>query len=455
MSPEIRRVYAFLRRDVWESDEDSLRPPWPHIVRLARYLRAVYVLIDEGQLSMRAMSLVYTTLLSLVPLLAVSFSVLKALGVHYQVQPVLQKFLAPLGPKGDEITARVIEFVGNMKVGVLGSVGLAMLIYTVVSLIYKIESSFNYIWRVDNPRSFARRFTGYMSLLLVGPIMIFSAMGITAAFMSTSFVERIQGIGPIGYLFYLAHSLLPYIITCAAFTFVYLIMPSTRVRTQAALAGGVFAGVIWELTGLGFARFVVSSVQYPAIYSGFAILIMFMIWVYISWLILLLGAAVSFYYQSPQYLLAGREGDTLSNRVRERLAFCVMYLVGKCYHEGDRTMTADMLAERLAVPAGPLMETLGQLEKDGLVVTTADDPPVYMPARDLETIQLTDVLLAVRAAGEGRLSSVHTGVRLPAVDNLSDEMERAMTGSLSGMTLHELVLQDVGSPGQVGGKTRG
>src|SRR4030067_555993 len=162
--------------------------------RLVHALRMVYAGgrdLAEGQLTLRAMSLVYTTLLSLVPLLALSFSVLKAFGVHNQVRPTLLALLAPMGEKGVEITNQVIGFVDNIKVGVLGALGLGLLIYTVVTLLQKIELSFNFVWRVKSARPLAQRFTQYLSVLMTGPLLTFSAMGVTAAFFGSSTVHAL------------------------------------------------------------------------------------------------------------------------------------------------------------------------------------------------------------------------------------------------------------------------
>ena len=146
--------------------------------------------VTNGQLTLWAMSLVYTTLLSFVPLLALSFSVLKAFGVHNQVTPMLHRLLAPLGANADELSQRIIQFIDNTNVGVLGSVGLALLLYTVVSLVQKIEESFNFIWHVSEPRSITDRFSLYLSVLLVGPILVFAAIGITAAALNIEIVRE-------------------------------------------------------------------------------------------------------------------------------------------------------------------------------------------------------------------------------------------------------------------------
>jgi membrane protein len=166
----------------------------------ARFVYALARDLAEGQLTLRAMSLVYTTLLSLVPLLAFSFSVLKGFGVHRQVEPLLYEFLQPLGEKGAEITEQIIGFVDNVRGDVLGGIGLALLIYTVISMIQKVEDTFNYIWQVQKSRSLARRFSDYLSVILVGPVLMVTAMGLLATISSSAAMQAIAEVEPFGSL---------------------------------------------------------------------------------------------------------------------------------------------------------------------------------------------------------------------------------------------------------------
>ena len=181
--PGMKRIPAALFKwvdeAVWRRPTEGRPRTQTWLVRLTRLLLVLLRDLTQGQLTLRAMGLVYTTLLSLVPLLALSFSVLKAFGVYNQIRPALLTFLEPLGEKGIEITERVIQFIENINVGVLGSVGLALLLYTAVSLVQKIEESFNFIWHVSRARGIGERFSRYLSALLVGPLLVFSAMGIT------------------------------------------------------------------------------------------------------------------------------------------------------------------------------------------------------------------------------------------------------------------------------------
>src|SRR5690554_3525323 len=184
------------------------------------------------------MSLVYTTLLSIVPLLALSFSVLKALGVHQRMEPFLFQFFQPMGPEGVEMAERILGFVDNMKVGVLGSVGLGLLVYTVVSLVQKIERSFNMIWRVPEMRSMAQRFSNYLSVIMVGPLLMVSAIGISATIFSSEMVQQVMAIEPFGSLIVAVSRFTPFFLVVAAFTFVYIFIPNTRVKFRYAFQIG-------------------------------------------------------------------------------------------------------------------------------------------------------------------------------------------------------------------------
>lgn len=411
-------------------------------------LRVSYVVIRdlaEGQLTLRAMSLVYTTLLSLVPLLAISFSVLKGFGVHNQIEPFLLNVLAPLGEQGVEITTRIIGFVENMRVGVLGFLGVILLFYTVVSLMQKIERAFNFTWHITQERTFAQRFRDYLSVIVVGPVLVFSSLGITASVMSTTIVERLSATYLLGDVVEIAGRLVPYFMIVAAFTFIYIFMPNTKVRPRSALVGGLVAGVLWNTVGWAFASFIVTSTKYTAIYSTFATLIMFMIWLYLAWLILLVGASIAFYDQHPEYVGAPRGTLRLSVRVKEKLALLVAFLVGENFYGERPAWTAEGLAQRLGTPTEAVETILEALERGGLLKRTDDDPATYLPARPMERTEVKRVLDAVRGAEE---SSYLNLARLPSergVEELIEHLDRATQQALHGRTLRDLVESQAGA----------
>ncbi len=426
-----------ITRLLWQQRLEDL-PRWrASIVWLGRLIYALVRDITQGFLTLQAMSLVYTTLLSLVPLLAVSFSVLKGFGVHNQLEPVLLSALAPLGERGAEITQRIIGFVDNMQVGVLGSMGLALLIYTVISLIQKIEEAFNYTWRVPTQRSFTQRFSRYLSVLMVGPVLFFSAVGLSASVRSNAFVQAVLAIEPMGTLLEWAGRLIPYLMISLAFAFIYVFVPNTRVRLTSAMIGALVAGFLWQSVGWLFAHFMVSSTRYTAIYSGLAILILFMIWVYIAWLILLIGASIAFYHQHPEYLTIRSRDLRLSNRLRERLALLVAGHVARAYETGAPAWTNEALAAALGVPKPNTERMLYMLQEQGFITGTAADPPRFMPARAPESIRVKDLLNAVRCFEEHDSGCKGTAPD-PVIDDIEHHVDAAIEEALTGVSLKDL-----------------
>ena len=443
MKTRIHKLLTRLKSYVWDDDLSTMGRSRRIPVFV---LRVMHMLIREllgGQLNLRAMSLVYTTLLSIVPLLAVSFSVLKGFGVHNQIEPLLYNFLEPLGPKGAEITEQVIFFVENVKVGVLGSVGFALLIYTVIALVQKIEAAFNFVWQIDHLRPLSQRVSSYLSVILLGPALIFIAIGISATVLNMDLTQKLVTMEPLGSLVLFTSKLVPYVLVSLAFTLIYIFIPNTRVQFRAALVGGVLAGVIWKITGWGFAAFIASSTKYAAIYSSFAIMILLLIWMYLSWLILLVGSQVAFFVQFPKYMTMHRVRFVLSNRLREQLAFQLMYLVAYNHSHNRPPWNLDQFVEYLDIPGEPVHRMIKVLVDAGyLLEITNDDPPVYLPLHDIDTIRLVDLLTDIRAAGESRFLSLQQLTPVQAIDQLMFGLKGSCETALGERTLKSLV-QDV------------
>ncbi|KAA3626889.1 MAG: YihY/virulence factor BrkB family protein [Proteobacteria bacterium] len=443
--PSIVQLREQLTHLVWRDRLASIPAPRRWLVQAARTLYVVVRDIAEGQLTLRAMSLVYTTLLSLVPLLAVSFSVLKGFGVESRIESLMLNVLEPMGEKGIEITEKVIGFVGNVKAGVLGGVGLILLFYTVVSLLQKIERAFNYTWRVSDARSFAQRFSDYLSVVVIGPVLVFTAVGLTASAMSNSVVDALRALPVMGMLFDAVGRLVPYMLIVAAFTMIYIFVPNTRVRLKSALIGGIVAGILWQSTGWAFAAFIVNSAKYTAIYSAFASLVLFMIWLYLGWLILLIGASIAFYHQNPHHLRHSREVLRLSNREREALALQVGLLVGRAFHEGRPPLNEAELAHRLAATEDAVGIITHALCQQGLLHET-HSPAGLAPTRSLENITLIELYNAVR--GESIATERTAMVADSSVAAVTREVEQAIAGSLGERTLRDLVLEEIESSGR-------
>jgi membrane protein len=413
----------------------SMGPPWGATLRWLRYPAALLRDWLGGEINIRAMSLAYTTLLSLVPLMVFSFAILKGIGARGDLKFILHEFFRPMGSAADELTDSVMQFVTNMRGELLGSIGLASLVYTVIATIQKIEGSFNFVWRVERPRSIARRFSEYLSVMIVGPILLAVAIGLLGSAEHSPFAQWLQAVAPIAALIGAFAKVVPYIIVAVVFTFMYSFIPNTHVQFRAAVIGGVTAGFIWALVGKVFTAVLVYSSQMVAVYTGFAIVLTTLIWVYLSWLILLIGAQLAFYMQFPQYLRHGQESVELTASDREQVALSIMYLIGRDFEAGQGYWNAGRLAAELDVPSIALAPVLARLERGGLIVATEKEQ--FVPGRDPAGILLADILHAVRTLQISRLTiDVH---RLSNAAQVMGEVEAAMRERLGSQSLKDLI----------------
>ncbi|MEJ2179167.1 MAG: YhjD/YihY/BrkB family envelope integrity protein [Gammaproteobacteria bacterium] len=439
----VKKFYEF----VWASNSTQMSHHKRTFIETLRIAHLVIRDLFEGMLTLQAMSLVYTTLLSIVPLLAVSFSVLKGFGVHNQIQPMLLNFLAPLGEQGVEITQRIIGFVENTKAGVLGSLGLALLFYTVVSLIQKIEKSFNYTWRVTEQRPLAQRFSDYLSVVLIGPLLIFSAIGITASVTGSAAMQQLEEYEAVSWFIKFISRLVPYLLVIAAFTVVYIFVPNTRVKVRSALVGALVAGILWETTGWVFAVFVVTSAKYAAIYSAFATLIIFMIWLYACWMILLIGASIAFYVQFPEYRNLQERDFHLSNRMKEKIALLSLAVVGSNYYDKNESpLSVQAIAQRLHITPEVLAPIIDQLVAHNVLVKTESTIPGLLPAQPPETQKILDILQVVRTAEEHGSEAADLLPKTEAIELLYSKMESALTEGFGDISLKDISFEELSHP---------
>lgn len=434
----IKQLKALVFEDV-SSDAKAAR----YSQQVLRILYASVRDLGQGQLTLRAMSLSFTTLLSMVPLLALSFSVLKGFGVHNQLEPMLQDFLTPMGEGGLEISNNIISFVENMNVGVLGSAGLVLLLFTVISLVKKIEDAFNFIWDVHQARGITERFRDYLSIILVGPLLNVAAIGVSTSVKHSAIVQNLHQFDGVSGLLVFTMSLIPKIIAVGAFTFIYAFIPNTRVKWRAAFAGALVASLLWMVAGWGFTTFVASSTKYTAIYSGFAVLIIFLIWLNLSWLFVLVGANVSYYTQHPLQSIVVRGEVQPSIALKERIALQLMVYIARDHREGQTNWTEEKFAKTLRVPISVVHEAILALIDAALVVEihnpvgeTQKLTCAFLPARSSEQILLHEIYSAVRRFGDG-YSEVRTFE--PVVIELSDCLEQSCISSLSEKTLADLI----------------
>jgi membrane protein len=328
-------------------------------------------------------------------------------------------------------------------VRVLGVVGLAVLLYTVTSTIQRIEEAFNQLWQIKKSRGFLQKFRDYLGVLLIAPLLIAASLGITTTVLSHKVVISLRQIEYFGVIIIFFAKLAPFLLIILTFTMIYFLLPNTKVKFGSALVGGTVAGILWQALGWAFASFLVSG-QYSAIYRGFAVLLIFMLWLYFNWIIVLIGVKVAFHHQYPATLLLRNDDDMFTERFKYRLALVIMYLVGLSYYNGSKRWTLNSLVNRLALPVAPVLEVIDALLDKKILLLTRDDM-AYIPARDIENIKVREVFLAVEAQLHGHEFHDRVECPIPAISGIMEKLDTGMTRSLEGETIKSLVL----SPGAV------
>ena len=404
---------------------------------VARYLQVILLAARNflgDQCMLRASALTFTTILSLVPFLALTFSVLKGFGVQHRVEPLV---MAQLSGGSQEIASRIIDYIDKTSMGSLGALGLLALIVTVITLIGNIEEALNAIWGVDETRSLQRKFSDYLSVVIVGPILIFTAVSMTSFLQSQSILKWLVENSYAGDVLLATLQLVPYMVTWIALTFLYIYIPNTSVRIKPALLGGVLAGTCWQLAQWGYIHFQVGVAKYNAIYGTIAVLPIFMIWLYTSWLIVLLGAEIVHAYQNIAMYRRDLRTPKINFRLRELLCLAVLQDVVTAFVAGAPGWTAERLEDELDLPARILYELLDELVTCGLLVITAEEPAVYQPAREPDQVLMTDVLSILRDFG-GTWQPQRLTRGEEQLQKIIAEVDAAAKNALSGMTLRDL-----------------
>ena len=425
---------------IWQPELEDMSAPRRWGVTTVRLGQVLLRDIQNGEITMRAMGLVYTTLLSLVPLLALAFSMLKAFGVNDALRPVLHRFLAPLGAQADEIIEKVVGFVENVQVGLLGAIGVVMLMYSVISLIQKVENGCNYIWQVRKPRSLGRRFTEYLSVLIVGPIIIVAASSMTASLSSNAVVGYLATVEPFGTSLYMIGRIVPYVLYSIGFTFLFAFMPNTKVNILPAIGGGVFAGVLWQTASLGFALFASNAGNVNAVYSSFAILILLLIWLYVSWLIMLTGCRVSFLLQHTEQLTRKPYPPRLGAADREEIALLMMGLIGYNFMQGNAPWQVARLSRYLRAAPDHVYAIVDQLVAKNMLIETGDTTVTLLPRQDIECLKVNDILEAVRSGDPAAAPSPRDDRLHREVGQWISQSVEARRNTYGALSLRELVI---------------
>ena len=356
----------------------------------------------ENQCNLRASSLTLYTLLSIVPLLAMAFGISKGFGV----EQILEQRLLNAFPGQEEVINRVITFSLNLlqrtKGGIIASLGVVFLLWSVIKMLSHIEESFNKIWWVNESRPMIRKFADYIALLFVAPfVLIFS--GSATIFVATQLTDFLENsVIPFHSFITFALKYVPFTSIWLLFIFFYIFIPNTRVNIKTAAAGGIIAGSLYQAGQILYLKLQVGVSHYNAIYGSFAALPLFIIWLQISWIILLIGAEISFAFENANNIdERDMTYDAISIRSRKVISLRIVHLCVKRFRNREPAVTCRELSDELKVPFKITKLFLLNLVEAGVLsrVSLKEETEGYQPARPIEALSVMDVLLALEVHG--------------------------------------------------------
>ncbi|MEW5894963.1 MAG: YihY/virulence factor BrkB family protein [Candidatus Omnitrophota bacterium] len=409
MKKIILKAVNFLTEDIWRIRSDKLPRSKSFLLRQLRIIVLAIKGFDEDKCQLRAASLTFFTLLSIVPMVAMAFGVAKGFGFENNLQAVLMERF----PGQEEVISRIIEFaqslLRNTQGGIIAGVGVAILFWTVIKVLGNIENSFNEIWGVKHSRTLARKFSDYLSIMLIAPILLILSSSLTVLITShvTMVVERIYFLGPFAAALLLSLKILPFVFLWILFTFVYTFIPNTRVSFRSGFLGGLVAGTIYQIVQWMYISLQIGTSRYGAIYGSFAALPLFLVWLQLSWTVLLFGAEISFAEQNVETYEFEPDCLKVSNYFKRLLALRITHLCVRNFSAAKTPWTAAQISHRLETPIRLVRQILFELTEAGVlveVVVAGSDEISYQPTKDINHLTVADVMELLDAHGIDNIS---------------------------------------------------
>lgn len=396
----INNLIRFINTDIWRIRARKLPRSQSFLINQLRIFLLAFHGFNEDKCQLRASALTFYSLLSIVPVLAMAFGIAKGFGLDKMLET---QILAKM-PGQEQVVGQMIGyanvFLENAKGGIIAGVGVALLFWTVIKVLGNIENCFNEIWGVQKERTLSRKFSDYLSIMLICPILLVASSSVTVLVTSqvTFLISKLSFLGPVADIILFIMKFLPFCVMWVLFTFIYIFMPNTRVNFRSGLIGGITAGTIYQTVQWVYITFQVGVSSYGAIYGSFAALPLFLVWLQISWLIVLFGAEISFAEQNVDTYEYEPDSLRASASFKKMAALSVAHLCIKRFDRGQAPLTASAISHELEMPMRLLQLVLFELTESGVLCEVkADDGKSvsYQPARDIEdlTIQAVSELM--------------------------------------------------------------
>lgn len=422
----LSRFIKFVTTDIWRIQLRNYSRTKAFLIKQLRIIVLAVRGFAEDKCKFRASALTFFSLLSIVPVIAMMFGIAKGFGLERRVEAEILKRLEGQ----EEIATRIIGFANslleNARGGFIAGVGVIFLFWTIIKLLSNIENSFNEIWGVKRPRTIGRKFSDYLSMILVCPILLAVAGSVTVVISSQVrlMVEKIpifsSTVGPV---IILLLKLLPYCTIWIVFTFIFIFMPNTKVKFTSGLLAGIVGGTVFQIVQRVYITFQIGAAKYGAIYGSFAAMPLFLLWLQLSWLVVLFGAELSFAKQNVETYEFEQDCLHVSHSYKRLLSLLMVHSLVKGFCNGEKPSDAWQISQKLEIPIRLVRQMLYELVESGVVCevkTEGDKEAAYQPGRDVEALTVKYVIDALEQRGHSAIPVIKSA----EVDKLSDCLDK-------------------------------
>jgi membrane protein len=440
----LKKFIEFLRNDLWSIRLDKESGKKHFLIKQIRILALAFKGFKEDRCIINATALTYYTLFSLVPIIALTFAIAKGFNFEEDLRnQILEKFQDHRAAVQSalEYAHKMLE---NAKGGIIAGVGIVILMYTVVKLLASIEESFNDIWQINKGRTWIRKFTDYSTILILSPILIFLSGGIKVLITSKfAILLHYLGLGEEStFILKFLLRIISFGLLFVMFTFMYMVFPNTKVNYKAAMKAAIFAAIIFEILEWAYLFFQIGVSQYNQIYGSFAALPLFLIWLQLSWFIVLFGAELAFSYQNVNHYELEHEINNLSPRYLKSLSILVMYYITRNFSEGNIPLSASEIATKLDLPERLARKIINDLEEMNLVnevkPMNQDLNPGYQPAVSEQKLTLHYITQRLDRKGVNEIP-INSIDELSLVENKLSSFENIIENSSENILVKDLL----------------
>ena len=434
------RILRYFTRDIWSIPRESMTKGKAVILHFLRVLALSIRGYLEDKIGIKASALTFFTLLSVVPVMAMVFGIAKGFGV----KPLLQQQLKESLEGHEEVFNYIVTFADSMlentQGGLMAGVGIIILIWSVIKILSNIETSFNQIWHLKKERTYARKLSDYLSIIIIAPMFIILSGSINIYITTqlgrlTQEVSILERLGPV--IFFLLR-FSPYVVIWMLLTLLYMVMPNTHVNFKSALIAGIVAGTIFQIVQEFYIHFQIGVSRYNAIYGSFAAFPLFLIFLQLAWLIVLFGAEVSYAHQNVSQYEFEEDIKSLSQFDNKLACLTIMHTIVKAFENGESPVTAVTIADQNKAPLPLVNQLINELLVNHLIIETVeDDKKAYVPATDIHKIDINHVLISLSGHGSGNIP-IEKGEPLASFTRKLETMRNERKDSRANILLKDI-----------------